>query len=354
MASVNVRQVAKNLSLSPATVSKAVRGQRGEVSVDTTQKVLSYCTKNGYMTRAEANNIMFKLKSRSSSKQLFTVTCRRGVEVYDATFSGICQELQDNGLFSSFYVVSDKNAMNKFPYDQAGVAILLGRVSDEVLEHFLEKKIPVVLVDNRIAGSQVSAVNSNNLEGVVDSVGYLARLGHKRIAFACMHEDEPNVTYTFHQRQAGYIAGLACAGIPFDPELLVIDYSEDYHSEYFDHQRTVNDLKKLAYKILELKELPTAIVAVNDETAYVIRDVLEENGIKVPQDVSIIGYDGAHVLNPFNGYAPVSTRVVDWYKMGKEAVALALDLYASEETAAKCIEITTTFEDMGTLSFPKQ
>jgi len=354
MASVNVRQIAKNLSLSPATVSKAVRGQRGEVSLDTTQKVLTYCTKNGYMTRAESNNILFKLKSRSSSKQLFTVTCQRGVGVYDAAFSGICQELQDNGLFSSFYVINDPSVMDKFPYDHAGVAILMGRISDQVLEHFLEKDIPVVLVDNRIAGSQVSAVNSNNLEGFVDSVGYLARLGHKRIAFVCLHTDKPHITYTFHQRQAGYIAGLACAGIAFDPELLVVDYAEDYHTEVFDHIRTVNDIKKLAHKILLIKELPTAIVAVNDQTAYVIRDVLEENGIRVPQDVSIIGYDGEHRLNPFNGYAPVTTRVVDWHKMGREAVGLALDLYASEDTASKCIEITTTFEDMGTLSFPRQ
>ena len=106
MSNVRVRQIARDLSLSPGTVSKALRGSAGKVSFETTEMVLEHCHKNGYMSRVEADRILFKMRSQVSGKQLFTVTCRRGVLMYDAVFGAICEQMQDNNLYPSAFLIN--------------------------------------------------------------------------------------------------------------------------------------------------------------------------------------------------------------------------------------------------------
>jgi len=215
--------------------------------------------------------------------------------------------------------------------------------------------VPVILVDNRIPGSKVSAVNTNNMEAVSESVQLLAHKGHKRIAFICNHEDSITRTYTFHQRQAGYHAGMALAALPVQDEWLIVDDMGDFDVSNFDWNKCTQEVRSLAERILTLDPLPTAVVAVNDMTAYILRDVLNENGIRVPEDISIIGYDGRDKLSVENtGYAPVSTQVVDWHELGREAVDLALTMLYDPEQGPRFLEVPTKYDDAGTVAPPAE
>lgn len=353
MAPIRVREVARKLSLSPGTVSKALQGKPGQVSLETTRVVLDHCCKQGFLSKSEAGRILFKMASSNSGQQIFVMTHFHGVLVYDTIFAGICEQLQRKDLFPSSFLMRDESSLKSFPYDKAGCVIVIGRAIPEVLEELRKNEVPVVLVDNRIPGCKVSAVNTNNMEAVSESVQLLANKGHKRIAFVCNHEDCKTRTYTFHQRQAGYIAGMALAGLPVQDEWLIVDDMGDFDVSNFDWHKCTQDLRSLAKRILALDPLPTAVVTVNDMTAYILRDVLNENGIRVPEDISIIGYDGRDKLSVENtGYAPVSSQVVDWHELGREAVDLALNILYDPEQGPRYLEVPTVYEDAGTVSSP--
>lgn len=355
MARIKIREIARKLDVSPGTVSKAVRGQTNLVSFEMAERILNYCLAHGYMGKSEVDRMLFKMKDGTASKQIFVVAGRIGIEVYDAVFSGICQQMQDNGLVSSIFMANDRRVMTSFPYDKAGVAIVLGKSAPGVLDELLEKATPVVLVDNRTNGANISAVNSNNLEAMRRAVGILADKGHRRIAFWCMHEDDPSVTYTFHERQAGYTTEMAVRGL-LRQDLIITDFAPDYQKGKFEPAQSVEMLRQHARRLFTLDPFPTAIITANDLHAYVLREELEDKGMRIPKDVSIIGYDGQHhltALSPHH-FDPVSTMVVNWQEMGSIAVDLALEFLYDPMKPARFVELPVEFEDAGTIASPRK
>ena len=352
---VPVREVARRLSISPGTVSKALRGTSGSVSVETAEKILDFSHKNGYMSKIEAAKVMAKKKSNVYGNQIFCVTCRRGILAYDIVFAGICEQMQQYGLYSSIFVIHNQKEIETFPFDKAESVIIIGSIGSDILGDFTRRNKQVVMIDNRISGARISSVNSNNMEAIDETVTLLANKGHQRIAYLCMHEDKDNPVYTFQQRQMGYIAGLANAGLPFDERLLLTGSNLGNGSLDFDPDRTIKNIEKLAERILEIDPLPTAVIAANDLMAYVVRQVLTSKGVEVPRDISIVGYDGWHrhatVSNV--GFTPASTMSVDWRELGREAVDLALEMQYDPQESPKHIEVPVEYDDIGTVMPPK-
>ena len=351
---IRVREIAKQLSMSPGTISKVLRGTSGTVSAETAGKVLRYCLQQGYMSSIEAGRIFSKMRSKSEGLQIFTVTCRRGIMAYDVVFSGICSQMQQSGLYSSYYVIHDQNDLKRFPYQKADGVIVLGKIGSEILHEFQDRNINVVIVDNRIPKVNVSSVNSNNQESVLNAVEILAKLGHKRIAFAALYSKE-NREYTFHQRELGYLAGLSTDGLEFDERMLVREYCSNGVFSDFNSNSYEDDLTRLSERILQIKPMPTAVIAANDLIAYYIRKVVTFKGLKVPKDLSIIGYDGWHRHSTVSnaGYTPTSTMVVNWEEMGRQAINLMMEIQIDpNEQKYRHIELPTEYEDLGTVAAP--
>ncbi len=355
MSRIKIREIARKLDVSPGTVSKAVRGQSNLVSKTMAEKILGYCQTHGYMSKSEVDRTLYQMREETASKQIYVVAERIGIEVYDAVFSGICRQMQDNGLVSSIFMANDRQIMSSFPYERAGVAIVLGKSAPGVLEELSKKNVPVVLVDSRMTGFNFSAVNSNNLEAVRQAVSILADRGHTRIAFWCMHEDDPAVTYTFHERQAGFVAEMAVRGI-LKQELLVTGNAPNYQMGRFEPTRSVEMLRQHSQKLFALDPFPTAVITANDLHAYVLREELADKGIRTPRDVSIIGYDGQHhlaAISPHH-FDPVSTMVVQWQEMGSVAVDLAMELLYDPMRPVRFVELPAEFEDAGTVAAPRK
>lgn len=351
MAVANVTEIARGLSLSPGTVSKALRGSPGLVSIDTARQVLNYCSQKGYMSRVEAGRALMKIKSQSSGAQIFAAMCRTGVGAYDEVFAGVCEQLQANNLFTSCFMIRDRASLRNFPYDRAEAVILIGRVSRDILDEFTTHEVPLVLVDDRVAGSRASCVNSNNLEATSRAVQILAELGHRRIAFMCCHDDKPSYTYTFHQRQVGYISGLANMGIAVDEKMLITcDASRGASSE-----AVMRDIVKLAERVVSLSPRPTAVICANDLMACVLIDILKKHGMGVPSEISVIGYDGWNRLTPVShsGFSAPSTMAVNWREMGREAAELALTIQFGSLQSPRCLEVPCEYDDNRTVTPPR-
>jgi DNA-binding LacI/PurR family transcriptional regulator len=354
MLNIKVRQIARELGLAPSTVSKALRGTNTGVSSETARRVLSYCVSNKHFNDYQAGTLLLRIGEKSRGSQIFCITHRSGLSMYDEVFHGICDKLRENHFYPSLYTL-DREGVNNFPFNLASIAVVLGRVQSKVLEKLTENNIKTVVVDDKVSIPGVSCVNSNNLEAMTAAVEILIKKGHKRIAFLCNHEDQIFYTHTFHQRQLGYIVGHLNSGLPYDEKLLITGQLENVDEQGITPKVCFSSIRTLCRRILDLKPLPTAVIAVNDMHGYILRQVLNEAGLKVPEDISIIGYDGEHCLNNNQTiYAPISTMVVKWKLMGVEAVNMALSSLYDTEAPERHIEVPTTYEDAGTVAPPRE
>lgn len=170
------------------------------------------------------------------------------------------------------------------------------------LEWALSEKIPTVVINNFIEDLKVSCIAVDNLKGAKDAVSYLISLGHKKIA----HIAGDTITQSASWRLEGYREALAESKISENPEYIIkTDYSR-------------GEARQAAEKLLMLKDSPTAIFVASDSMALEVMAVIMERGKKVPDDISIVGFDD----NPSSLYGAVAITTVrqPLIKMAEEGV----------------------------------
>ena len=147
---------------------------------------------------------------------------------------------------------------------------------DGISSHYVEKsgkksEIPIVLLDFQIKGLKCDAVMSGNYIGMYKMTHYLLEKGHRDIAFVGSVYANENIM----DRYYGYRKGLEEAGIPFRKEWVLED-----------RDLIVGDMR------VELPDnMPTAFVCNSDLSAGYLYDALTEKGFRIPEDISIVGYD---------------------------------------------------------------
>jgi LacI family transcriptional regulator len=170
------------------------------------------------------------------------------------------------------------------------------------LDYVLERKVPCVVINNYIEEPNINCIAIDNLKGAKEAVEYLINLGHKRIA----HITGDLVTQAAQQRLEGYKTALKNKGFPINEEYIVrTDYSR-------------GQARQAAEKLLSLTNIPTAIFVASDAMALEVINVIIEKGLKVPQDISVVGFDD----NPSGLYGKVALTTVrqPLIKMAEEAV----------------------------------
>lgn len=258
------------------------------VSIVTARKALSDMVHDGYIYRIrgkgsfvsnspkQKNNdlrlvaflVMSDKEADSSTMQLI-----RGAQTYLSSkgYSLVVECSNDSSetermLIESF-VENGVAGMVIFPVDPDKNSDCYERLSD--------KKIPFVLVDRAPEHMPVNFVASYNMDGAYRIAQYLISMHHRKIAFAAMHGnlDAEKLRYE------GYAAALSKNGIEPDPEL------------YFDD--TIHHMDRITALALDGKI--TAVMCINDVTAGVIINHFRKNGIRIPQDVSVTGFDDAEI-----------------------------------------------------------
>ena len=166
-----------------------------------------------------------------------------------------------------------------------GIIMFSGCLSDAAVRRFA-RRVPIVVAGRSLRGPRVFSLPVNDREGARIAVKHLISGGHRRIAFIAGTQDHPDGL----ERLAGYQAALAQAGIPFDPRLVA---AGDWH-EGGGLQATE--------RLLDSGQRFSAIFCVNDQSAHGAYLALFRRGLRVPQDVSVVGFDdlpaSAYVLPP--------------------------------------------------------
>ncbi|MBN2416928.1 GntR family transcriptional regulator [bacterium] len=172
-----------------------------------------------------------------------------------------------------------------------------------ILETFRQRGIPVVLADRPLADAECDLVTTDNFEGGRTAVRHLVSLGHTRVAviLSTLYSSE-------RARLAGFHAALAEAGVTPSPELIVTT------DDPFSEKKCEQQARAL------LKRYPgfSAVFAGHDRIAYQVMAAADDMGIRIPADISLVGYDDLNI--PHSVSVPLTTMHQPIYEMGVESM----------------------------------
>lgn len=203
-----------------------------------------------------------------------------------------------------------------------GVIALLP-FSHDYLGALAAMRVPVVTVEDCAERLPYPSITSDNYGGACEAVRHLTGLGHRRIGFITGHEKLNSAL----DRRRAYLDQLAEQGIPHDPALIARgDYTQRGGYE-------------AARQLLSLPQPPTAIFAANDDTALGVLTAAQERGLRVPRDLSLVGFDDAPSASQIR---PALTTVRQpMQQLGRSAVNMLLATLAGIEAPSAVVSFTT-------------
>jgi DNA-binding LacI/PurR family transcriptional regulator len=327
---VTIRDVAEHAGVGVGTVSR-VLNENPSVSDATRQKVLAAIETLDYTP----NPIARRLSLRKSlaiavvvpffTRPVFTERLR-GVEyvLADSEYDLILFNVETTTKRDAYF----QDVPRRERFDGLLVVSLSPRNGE--VEHFLEAGVPTVLVDARHPG--LSRVVIDDVAGGRLATQHLIELGHRRIGFVGDQLENPFNFVSSRDRYEGYRQALAEAGIPFRAE---------YHAQG-EHGR--EQARRMASDLLALREPPTAIFAASDTQAFGVLEATQDAGLKVPEDLSVIGYDDIEIAE----YLHLTTIRQPLFASGVEGVELLFETIANPPPAPRRILLPVELVVRGT------
>ena len=310
--SVTLLMVAQAAGVSASTVSRILNGT-AVVSEDKKKAVDQAIARLGFVPNPVARGL-----AGGRTLSVGVVTQSIDSPFYGVALRGIEDEL-DRAGYSPMFVSGHWNASEEARCIDVlrsrrvdGIIVLTGRLSDAALER-TAKALPVVATGRRLEAPNLFSLDFDNFEGARLATEHLIALGHRRIAFIAGNAEHPDA----NERLRGYKAGLQAAGIPFDAGLVA---SGLFHEE---------SGMLAAERLLDTRQRFTALFAANDQMALGACLVLQRRGLRVPQDVSVMGFDDLSMSRYSN--PPLSTIHHPAYELGQGAAAAMLCLIRGEK-----------------------
>lgn len=329
---IKMEDLAKRLDVSVAAVSMALNDKKG-VSDETRLRVLQAAQEMGYKLKNSSKN----LEDGTQKKYLQLIRLKKhGLVAADTAFfaevvEGIVEASKKAGyqlLISNLYLNDIKgHAFESEDYDHAdGVIVFATELysEDVAFLHGLNKKI--VILDSYFVDHRWNTILMNNHEAAYQAVEHFNKKGHRRIGY--LRSNTP--IYNFQKRYQGYKESMNLMNLEINPtDTLLLEPT------LAGAQR---DMERLLDKI-KLDQLPTAFLADNDIIAAGAINAMKNKGIRIPQDISIIGIDDM----PFCQITDPKLTTIRIFKneIGREAVALLLKTMAQDGHYTQKIEIDT-------------
>ena len=226
------------------------------------------------------------------------------------------------GTRVSSWIDSERDQLLRIASDGAASGVIIWYIGGQrnlgALQAVREAGIPIVFVDREApVGFEADYVGTDNFEAARIAVNHLIGLGHTRIGMLTNLDPVSSVI----DRQDGYLAALEEAGIPFEKDLMT---SVDLEGRTFDEA-----VKNAIEQLLDLQSPPTAFFAVNDQIAIRMHSVLTSKGIRIPEMISLVGFDGWLRWMPGGGNLTSAGQQFD--RIGHLATRILLNRMQQEE-----------------------
>ncbi|WOF24238.1 LacI family DNA-binding transcriptional regulator [Microbacterium betulae] len=310
-----IHDVALAAGVSVSTVSKVVNGRYG-VSAKTSARVLGVVSELGYETSLIASSL------RRGRTNVVGVLVAEFEPFALALLQGISEALQDSGYDLLAYAGSlsgtddaRHEGWERRSLSRLGGTLIDGAVIVTPTVDSATASVPVVAIDPHTGASGPAAIDVDSLDGALQATRHLIELGHRRIGHVRGRTDLESARL----REEGYRRALGEAGIVVDPALVR------------DGGYRAAEATDAAGSLLDLEDRPTAIFAANDLSAIRTIEVAAGRGLRVPHDLSVVGFDdipGAASHEP-----PLTTIRQPLHEMGATAVRLLLRKLDDEDDA---------------------
>ncbi|MBN2754229.1 MAG: LacI family DNA-binding transcriptional regulator [Candidatus Goldbacteria bacterium] len=305
---VTIKDIAKKVGVTPATVSMVINNSP-KISQKTKDLVMQSIKEMNYhpnyigrsLVKGKTNNIAVVASFFAS---LFALESVRGIE------NNLRKTAYNLILYSTRGVEeNERDVLRRVFYERRadGFIIISLKPDDELVAEFEKEGLPVVFIEEIVKGAPT--VKFNNIKGAFMATEYLIKKKRKKIAII-----KGSKVLNAEERFKGYKDALEYYGIPFDEKKVidVVDYT-------FEEGETL--LKNLMKKS---GGVDAVFCSAGDITAIGVMDAAKKAGIKIPQDLSIIGYDDVYLSNLTSpGLTTVRQPIA---QMGMQAFDLLTDM----------------------------
>lgn len=336
MATVTIRDVARKAGVGIGTVSR-VLNDSPLVSEDTRLKVLAAIKDLDFSPNTVARRL-----SRGRSMAVAVIAPYFTRRSYTERLQGIEHVLSASGydliLYNVETVERRDECLRSVPRGERldGVLILSLSPTREETERFIALGVPTVLIDAR--SDSLSCVRIDDVQGAQIAVQYLLNLGHTRIAYIGeVLDDNPFRFQPIIDRYTGYRLALEQAKIPFRTE---------YHRQ---GKYGWIEARRMAHELFALPEPPTAIFAYSDTLAFGILEAAQQEGFRVPEELSIIGFDDVEIAQYFQ---LTTVRQLLYESGARGAEMLLAQLQGEEQEQNQQIVLPTELVVRGTTAAP--
>lgn len=309
---VTIRDIAQATGVSATTVSNVIHGKSNRVSAETIQNINNAIKELGYVPNMSARSLV-----SSSSKVIGFVNHAVKREnanfmedpFHSAAIGAIEAALHENGYYLMLHTVETAEELATFVQNwNLDGLFFTGIFVDKFFDSVAGLRTPVVLIDSYAHSPRFCNVGLEDFNGSYNATRYLIEKGHRRIALASPHIKDGGV---LQERFLGYKAALAEFSIPYDKKLV------------FQPGMDIASCKAVSSEILKQPGV-TALVVTADIMAAGIMAGLKTHGVRIPEDISIIGFDDialAQLVSP-----PLTTIRQDMNLKGRLAVDFMLKL----------------------------
>lgn len=311
---VSIKEIARLAQVSHSTVSRALR-HSPLVNPETAERIRRIADEFGYCPSGPARSLVTR------QTETIGVVVTSIADPFHADVVGGIEEAANERGFSVFLANSNADPQRELRVVRSfqqrrvdGLIVAASRVGALHLSALSRMRIPIVLVNNQHPSEFVHSVAIANSEAARAATRHLIALGHRRIAYLGDRFGYQSDT----ERFAGYRQALAEADLPFEPELVV-------------HGNGKPDGTPPAMaRLLELADPPTAVFCYNDMTALGALRYLRSRGLRIPEDLSLVGFDDlflAEYMDP-----PLTTMRQPMWEMGRAAARMLFDLLEGKAT----------------------
>jgi len=301
-------QLAKMYSISPKSVRKAV----------------AELVNNGYLYTIKGKGT-FVADQKKSTRSNASRSKILGLIVADLAISfhsDMVRAIEDTAYKNGFQIIlgnADNDACKEAAYMRRfykqgikGLIVITGKNSPEnKYFQYLSKKIPLVIVDGLIKGIKADYVTTDDITGAYEATKHLIELGHRRIAHLA---GKPNISTSWN-RLTGYKKALDEAGIKFNEDIVK-------QTDFID-ERGYQTMKEL----LAMQNSPTGVFTVSDGVAIGAARAIQEANLRIPEDISLVGFGGLKGLNTEISLTTVSQTP---YKIGEVAAKIFFEKIRGE------------------------
>lgn len=307
--SVSIKDVAKEAGVSIATVSR-VLNDIDVVNEETKKKVLDAIKKLGYRPNIVARSLKTQRTKTIGilipdiSSQLYPEIVRGAEDVANIYNYNVmlCNSDVDTEKEKEYLRVLKEKMVD-------GVLYMSSNLEEEILDLINELDLKTVLVETKDKEGALPSVIIDNIQATYDATNYVINNGANKVAFIGMRRESNNA---WGERFLGYEKALQEKGIQVDESLV-----------YCDTLKVKTGYEGVG-NILSKNDKIDAIVCASDEIAMGAINALRDKGIKVPEDVSVIGFNDIYAASIF--YPKITTISQPMYDMGSIAMRMLIKI----------------------------